>query len=109
MAPRKKGLVPRLKDFWTALGERYHRVLQVVDDALSSENLKERAWAVDVILKKMSVAEKQSLQAEARVKPELTPEEIRQMDAETLMARIRDYLKTPRPVEPSGESDDVAD
>ncbi|MDX2083829.1 MAG: hypothetical protein SFZ03_00370 [Candidatus Melainabacteria bacterium] len=46
-----KGLWKKLLD---ALSERYQRILEVFDQALVSDNLKDRIWAVDQILKRLA-------------------------------------------------------
>lgn len=51
MTPRKSGLVTHIKRFMEAMGERYQRALQVIDEALHSEDFKERKWVVDLLLK----------------------------------------------------------
>lgn len=43
-----------LKHLWLALYERLQPALSVIDDALGSENWKERVWAVELLLKQMS-------------------------------------------------------
>lgn len=58
--PSSKTRVGLFPKFLSALKERYHHVLQVIDDALASDNLKDRIWAVEQILK--------------RTKPEVQPE-----------------------------------
>jgi hypothetical protein len=54
MAARKSknGLITKLKTFVDALGDRYQRALQVIDEALASDSLKDKIWAVDLILKR---------------------------------------------------------
>ena len=49
IAANSKTLFPK---FINALKERYQQVLKVIDDALESESLKDRIWAVEQILKR---------------------------------------------------------
>ena len=50
--PDHQDLLPvSTQDFEAALGARYQRALQVIDEALESENFKHKIWAVDRILK----------------------------------------------------------
>lgn len=103
MTPSKKnsgkGILPKLKTFLEALGDRYHRALHVIDEALASDNLKDKIWAVDLILKrtppldtdgKAKTDAKQSKEA-------LSSESLNQMNTTELMDRIRTYLKEPGP------------
>lgn len=43
---------PLLSQLMTAFQQRYEDILDVIDDALESENMKERIWAVEQILKR---------------------------------------------------------
>lgn len=99
MSPRKStsktdGLLPKLKHFLEALGDRYQRVLSVIDEALSSDSLKDKIWAVDLILKRTPAAPP----AAEAAKPDLAddadalPDPEKMSDAE-LLSQLRKYLK----------------
>ena len=64
MSPEKKPggktVMGGMKRFMQALADRYHKILEVIDEALASESLKDRIWAVELLLK--------------RAKPEEAPE-----------------------------------
>lgn len=98
MTPRKptakKGLLPKLKSFLDALGDRYQRALQVIDEALDSESLKDKIWAVDLILKRTPVPEpKTKAEASKTDSPQpMTREELDQLSEAELLKRIRDAL-----------------
>jgi hypothetical protein len=92
--PAKKGLLPKLKGFLEGLGDRYQRVLQVIDEALASESLKDKIWAVDLILKRTPPPESLSGSLKsnraASEKPELP--ELEQLSDAELLARLRQHL-----------------
>ena len=101
MPPRKtpspQGILPQLKRFWRALGDRYQRVLQVIDEALISDNLKDKIWAVDLILKRSSVTEAEpqavsTARRKKKIKPP-SPQELAALSETELLTRIRDHLK----------------
>lgn len=92
---RKTGLLPKLKGLFEALGDRYQRVLQVIDEALASDNLKDRIWAVDWILKRTPdpAPPEPSKSARQKARQEtLSPESLAKMNDAELLARIRTYL-----------------
>jgi|GEM_PF-2347950 hypothetical protein len=100
MTPRKptakKGLLPKLKSFLDALGDRYQRALQVIDEALDSESLKDKIWAVDLILKRAPAPEPSPKNIATENKTDsprpLTREELDQLSEAELLKRIRDAL-----------------
>lgn len=100
MTPRKpttkKGLLPKLKSFMNALGDRYQRALQVIDEALASENLKDKIWAVDLILKRTPAPDTEAKLKTSSEQPEapapLTPEELAELSEAELLKRIREAL-----------------
>ena len=47
-----KSMLTSLKKMAGAFNRRYREVIRVIDEALASENLRERIWAVDQILKR---------------------------------------------------------
>lgn len=85
----KSGLLPKLKGFMESLSDRYHRVLQVIDEALASESLKDKIWAVDLILKKTPNPETVRKSTEKK----LDPTTLAQMDDAELLRQIRGHLK----------------
>lgn len=89
-APASKGLLKRL---WEALGDRYHRVLQVIDEALASDNFKEKTWAVDWILKHAPQEDKAENQARHKAERAPSPQELDAMSEEELLTHIRHHLK----------------
>ena len=98
----------KLKQFMEALSERYQRVLQIVDDALASDDFKEKKWAVDLILKGQDeiAAERKAAKA-AKGQPAKPvaqrPEwlDVSLLSDEELLRRIRDSLQAGRVPEPS--------
>lgn len=95
---KKSGIFPR---FLSALKDRYHHVLQVIDEALASDNLKDRIWAVEQILKRtkpeadMEMSEK-AFEVSNRLKTKssqlLDSARISEMTEQELLAAIRDAL-----------------
>jgi hypothetical protein len=63
-SPSGDALIPRLKQFLIELGKRYQVALNVIDEALHSENFKEKIWAVELILKRVLLASGNSLPEE---------------------------------------------
>lgn len=98
MASRKgtapEGFLTVLKAFWAGLGARSHRIWQVIDEALSSDNLKDKIWAVDWLFKHLPVAEPEAKATRAKrgEKPIPLPE-LEAMSEEELLTRIRHHLK----------------
>lgn len=90
--PSKTGLLPKLKGFLDALGDRYHRVLQVIDEALESDSLKDRIWAVDLILKK-TPTDAPALKENTSKQKAMQPSELAALSDSELLARIQGYLK----------------
>lgn len=77
-----------------ALGDRYHRALLVIDEALASDNLKDKIWAVDLILKRTPNIETDG-QSKARKEKEkhLSSASIAQLSETELIERIKGYVK----------------
>ncbi|MCE3236709.1 MAG: hypothetical protein K0Q50_2900 [Vampirovibrio sp.] len=91
--PGKKGLLPKLKSFLDALGDRYQRALQVIDEALASDNLKDKIWAVDLILKRTPAPETEPKSStSAKPTEPVDTEALAQLSEAELLKRIRDYL-----------------
>lgn len=100
MKPKKilptSGLLPKLKSFLDALSERYQRVLGVIDEALDSESMKDKIWAVDLILKRSPVEDAASDVADKKGKkatPSLDPAQLEQLSEQELINRVRTYIK----------------
>ena len=101
----RKGLLPApMQALLASLGARYHRALQVIDEALDSENFKEKTWAVDLILKRgKSAAADDELSIDAallsssasvdHVAEAMPEEDLSQLSESELLTRIRGYLK----------------
>lgn len=97
--PKKKGLLPKLKLFWDALSDRCQFALQVIDEALASDNLKEKIWAVDWIFKRLPAPSAAELEPNGptpeakKAEKALKISQLQTLDEAALLARIRDYLK----------------
>jgi len=95
MAPRKlsvpTGLLPKVKSFWDRLSDQ---VLRVIEEALASENFKEKTWAVDWFFKHLpaTTSESKASSGKRGEKP-LPMAELEAMSEEELLTRIRDHLK----------------
>jgi hypothetical protein len=90
--PAKRGLLPKLKSFLDALSDRYQQALQVIDEALASESLKDKIWAVDLILKRTPAPENSQTSAKAAEKP-MTAADLSQLGDADLLNKIRSHLK----------------
>ncbi len=44
-----------LRKLMEAFHKRFHRIIEVIDDALNSEQLKDRIWAVEQMLKRVKL------------------------------------------------------
>jgi hypothetical protein len=91
--PNKKGFLPKLKAFMEGLGDRYHRALLVIDEALASDNLKDKIWAVDLILKRTPSVETDSQPKQRKGHDILSTEAISQLSDTELVEQIRGYVK----------------
>lgn len=91
--PSKTGLLPKLKGLLDALGDRYHRVLQVIDEALESDSLKDRIWAVDLILKKTPTDAQTLKESHVKKDSTLNASELEALSDSDLLARIQKHLK----------------
>lgn len=91
-APKKEtAIASTFKQAVTALKKRYTDVVRVIDDALASENLKDRIWAVEQILRRVKPEE--DAPARTRTKKQLVTEpDPSTLSDEELMARIEAYL-----------------
>jgi hypothetical protein len=88
----KRGLLPKLKGFLDALSDRYQQALQVIDEALASESLKDKIWAVDLILKRTPAPENSQTSAKSAEKPR-TSTDLSQLGEAELLSKIRSHLK----------------
>lgn len=90
--PAKKGLLPKLKSFLDALGDRYQKALQVIDEALASDNLKDKIWAVDLILKRTPASEAADKKESSAQSKALDAKTLDTLSETELMSRIRILL-----------------
>lgn len=86
--PDKPG---RLKQLMDALKDRYHRVVEVIDEALDSENLRDKIWAVDQLFKRLKV-DLSAEPKEAATKKILDEKTIKKMTDDELMDSIQQLL-----------------
>lgn len=91
----KKRVFDTLADMVVALKDRFSKVLQVIDDALDSENIKDRTWAVDIILKRLGM--ESALTANPSGKPakadkRAIAQEVDALSDDELLTRIREQL-----------------
>lgn len=100
MKPKKHlpsgGLLPKLKHLLDALADRYQRVLGVIDEALDSDSMKDKIWAVDLILKRTPSESPSSPAGNAKskpVEPTLDPAELDQLSEQELLNRVRGYIQ----------------
>jgi hypothetical protein len=100
MKPKKMpptgGLLPKLKNLLDALAERYNRVLGVIDEALDSESMKDKIWAVDLILKRTPPCEDATPPSTPKGKKgsaSLEPADLEQLSEQELLNRVRAYIK----------------
>lgn len=97
LSAKRGGLLPQLKTFMEALTDRYQRVLQVIDEALASDSLKDKIWAVDLILKR-TPAEPSPVKPDAAQNPVEkagASETLASLSDAELLARIRSHLREP--------------
>jgi hypothetical protein len=88
------GLLPKIKAFMDALGDRYQRALQVIDEALASDNLKDKIWAVDLILKRTPSGSSEEIPSKKQVSVHNpSPEELDSLSDTELLNRIRSHLQ----------------
>ncbi|WP_303673614.1 hypothetical protein [Vampirovibrio chlorellavorus] len=99
MKPKKilpqTGLLPKLKNLLEALSDRYQRVLGVIDEALDSDSMKDKIWAVDLILKR-TPTESPSGPASGKGKKTdapLNPADLEQLSEQELLNRVRTYIQ----------------
>ncbi len=106
----KPGILPKLKGFLNALGDRYQKALQVIDEALASDNFKDQIWAVDWILKRMpspdeSANKKDGKRKKAETGILETKEQLARLNETELLKRIRDHLGDSAPNAPKSTED----
>jgi hypothetical protein len=78
-----QGAASALRQFWYDLHARTHNVFTVLDEALNSEDFKQRSWAVEVLLKKLS-PDKETLKHLKSLFEILDEEELATSDPELL-------------------------
>jgi hypothetical protein len=85
------------KRFCSALESQYQRILQVIDDALNSDNFKERSWAVELWIKRLAMPDAEptdATTARRKKKNKLpSPQELEALSDAELLTRIQDHLK----------------
>lgn len=92
--PPASGLLPKLKLLLDALADRYNRVLGVIDEALDSESMKDKIWAVDLILKRTPTEETGTSEKKTKKSAStLDPTELEQLSEQELLNRVRGYIK----------------
>lgn len=87
----RAGFLPKLKGFLEGLGDRYQRVLQVIDEALASDNLKDKIWAVDLILKRTPSVEP-GKEVNGKQPAASKPADLEKLSEAELLARLRALL-----------------
>ncbi len=110
-----KRILPSVQKFMKSLQDRYHKVLGVLDEALDSENLKDKIWAVELILKRLkpeghlpspSHAPNKTPGTEniASSDPPLSPEALKHLSNEELLAEIQGILSHESASNPSDQA-----
>lgn len=77
------GAASALRQFWYDLHARTNHVFTVLDEALQSEDFKQRSWAVELLLKKLS-PDKETLKHLKSLFEVLDEEELAASDPELL-------------------------
>ncbi len=85
-----------------AFQKRVHQIVEVIDEALGSDELKHRIWAVELLLKRFA-PEKAPASKPARSPKQPPLPDLSSLSDEELMARIRRLLHE----EDFGEHDDA--
>lgn len=85
---RKDKAENRLGRFFKSLQERYHRVIEVIDEALASDSLRDRIWAVEQILKRIKPGEEKKRNA----RPKAGNVDVSKLSDEELLVKIRELL-----------------
>ncbi len=89
-------IVPRLKSFVNALAERYQQALNVIDEALHSDVMKDKIWAVDLIIKRTTTEESATASEKKRVKKSAALPDIAALDQlseQELLDGIRTHIQ----------------
>ena len=71
-----------------AFQKRCYRIIEVIDDALNSENLRDRIWAVEQLLKRIKLENTSSSKKEYK----LHPTTLKGLSDEELMNNIQEML-----------------
>jgi hypothetical protein len=83
-------VVQRLAD---ALQQRWKSIVHVIDEALQSESLKDRIWAVEQLLKRLKPdTDAAPTQTHANAPVPLSPKQLQSLSDDDLMAAIEGYL-----------------
>lgn len=84
-----------LHSLFKGLQQRASHIIQVVDDALSSDNLKDRIWAVELLMKRLRPADDDNAKREKAEKKRKLPssKKINAMTDEELHAAINQLLE----------------
>ncbi|MDH4378762.1 MAG: hypothetical protein QE263_02505 [Vampirovibrionales bacterium] len=89
-------VVQRLAD---ALQQRWKSIVHVIDEALQSESLKDRIWAVEQLLKRLKPdSDATPTPSHPNTPPLLSPKQLQRLSDDELMTAIEGYLT------PSSES-----
>ncbi len=80
-----------LKKLMEAFYKRFHRIIEVIDDALNSEQLRDRIWAVEQMLKRV----KPESHSETGTKKRPTPKALSQFSDDELLKEIQSLI-TPK-------------
>lgn len=96
--PSTNGLLPKLKQFLDALADRYFKALAVIDEALDSESMKDKIWAVDLILKRTpsDATATDAIAKKGKRKPS-KPAELEHLSETELLDRIREHMQAWEP------------
>lgn len=89
------GLGDKMNDILGAFKARLAKVLQVIDDALESESLKDRAWAVDVLLKRFGLDFGTEKPAAPCADTKALRKQTEALSDTELLSRIRTHLDAP--------------
>lgn len=90
-APETSHPLARLME---AFQKRVHQIIEVIDEALGSEELKHRIWAVELLLKRFS-PEKNATANSTRSSKQPTLPNLSKLSDNELMSRIRHLLENP--------------
>lgn len=84
---------PVVANLLKALQERVHQIIGVIDAALQSENLRDRIWAVELLIKRLNPGEHDEKTPKKPTKTKPSNKKIQTMTDSELQAAIADLLK----------------